>query len=430
MGISRISKRIYLDYAASTPVDPRVEEAMLPYFSAKFGNPSSLHSFGQEAIAAVDKAREIVAKAIGANFREVIFTSSATEANNLALRGVLGAYLKKGIASFVGSQKTRASLMRPKIIVSSIEHESILETCRDLEKDGVEILYCPVDKSGLINLRVLENALDERTILVSVIYASNEIGTVEPIAEIAEIITKFKKEKSTLFPLFHTDAAQAFQFLDCNVGALGVDLMTLSSHKIYGPKGTGALYWHKQISSPKFQIPGKNFSKLPEIKPLLTGGGQEFSLRSGTENVPSIVGFAKAAELVLMEREKEVKRLGELIDYFVEGLKKICREFELNTDLSLKKGERLGTLPNILNIYFADYSAEELLMRFDRAGIAVSAGAACSSRRAEASYVITALGYDELRARRSIRVSFGRFTSKSELDEALRRIKILFAKKH
>lgn len=422
------NKRIYLDYAASTPIAPEVEQAMRPYFLKKFGNAGSLHSFGQEALAAVDNARETIAKAINANFREVIFTGSATEANNLALRGALRGVKGQG-----------SRVKRPRIIVSAIEHESVLETARDLssrggsalggEQDGVEVVIIPVDRNGIINLKKLKSALNERTILVSVMYANNEIGTIQPISEIAKIISDFRKglgfrveglEKGkkltpnpyALYPLFHTDAVQAFQSLDCNVGDLGVDMMTLSAHKIYGPKGIGALYV-RQVTSDKQNGKTNSMSHVAfSISPIITGGNQEFGLRSGTENVPLIVGFAKAVELASANRNSEFQRIKKLKDYFWQGLKKIYPRAERNSDL-----ER--SLPNILNIYFPSHEAQYVLTKFDLAGIAVSAGSACSARSIEPSYVIKALGYSDERAKHSIRFSFGRPTTKKDIDSAI-----------
>jgi cysteine desulfurase len=242
-------EKIYLDYAAATPVDPRVLRAMQPYFSKKFGNAGSLHSFGQEAIRALDAARETIAHCIGADFQEIIFTGSATEANNLILRGVM------------------SRLPKPRIIISSIEHESVLGTARSLKNDGADVICLPVDKTGLVDLKKLRASLNKNTILVSIMYANNEIGTVQPIVEVTKIVASFKNLRSSPSvlhpPFFHTDASQAFQFLRCDIRSLGVDFMTLSSHKIYGPKGAGALYVKQ----------GAN------ISPMLTGGNQEFGVR-------------------------------------------------------------------------------------------------------------------------------------------------------
>jgi cysteine desulfurase len=373
-------ERIYFDYAAGTPVDPRVLAAMRPYFSQKFGNPGSVHSFGQEALAAVDRSRETIGQAIGAEFREVIFTGSATEANNLAIRGAIKKW------------RSGADAGIPRIIVSAIEHESVLETARELEKEGVEVVYLPVDKDGTVNLRVLEESLDNRTVLVSVMYANNEMGAIQPVAKIAEIVKKFRA--SSVFPLFHTDAVQAFQFLDCNVEKLGVDMMTLSAHKIYGPKGIGALYLRRPMPA------------------VTTGGGQEFGMRSGTENVPSIVGFAKACDAAAAVREKEAARIAALSDHFWRGIKNIFPKAERNGPVN--------GLPNILNVYFPGREAQDILTRLDLNGVAASSGSACRSRALEASYVIMALGYPKERAKASIRFSFGRPTAKSELDAALR----------
>jgi cysteine desulfurase len=451
--------KIYFDYAASTPVDPRVYEAMMPYFGEKFGNPSSLHSLGQEAIAAVDRARETVANAIGAEFRDVIFTGSATEANNLALRGSIRGFTRMSTqinAEGVGvSPRPVRDSLRPKLIVSAIEHESVLEAARDLEQEGIEVVYLPVDQEGAVDLEALRKALDERTVLVSVMYANNEIGTIEPISEIAKLIGDFRAQIANrkaesgsdlqfalgTLPLFHTDAAQAFQFLDCDVRKLGVDLMTLSGHKIYGPKGVGAFYIRRPLKAKSYNL-----------KAVITGGGQEFGLRSGTENVPSIVGFARAAELASERRSGERTRLGELKAYFLQKVKQIYPRVEVNgfattanrkspACLRVAEGKSgrqianrddrrfaLSAVPNIMNLYFPDYLAQDLLLRFDQAGVAVSAGAACSTRAPEPSYVVTALGYEKERARRSIRLSFGRPTTKEEIDEAVVRIRMIFAK--
>ncbi len=443
--------RIYLDYAASTPVRKEVLKEMLPYFSRKFGNPGSLHSFGQEAMAAIDESREKIARVISADFREVIFTGSATEANNLALRGVVGAARlisrgtgrlfspaeKSGLDSRLvrsfGDRADRAfetfrskqiappnpdNFLKPKVIVSAIEHESVLDTAYELEREGVEVVALPVDKRGIVDLKKLEKELDERTILVSIMYVNNEIGTVEPISEIAKIIRNFRNSlhpKPTPaqagyspYPLFHTDAAQAFMYLDCDVnppaGGLGVDLMTLSGQKIYGPKGIGALY-----------VRGNSLSPRPyPLDPIVTGGGQEFGLRSGTENTPLIIGFGKAVELASKSRNKNRKYVESLKKYFWSGLKKINKKVEENSD---------SNTPHILNVYFPDEYTGDLLVKLDMAGVAASAGSACSARAFTPSHVLHALGFSEERVRGSVRFSFGITTTKKEIDEAIRRIR-------
>jgi cysteine desulfurase len=387
------AKRIYLDYAATTPVDPAVLRAMQPYFSEKFGNAGSLHAFGQEAMAALDRARESIARSIGADFREVIFTGSATEANNLAIRGAL--------------KKSR--IKKPKIIVSAVEHESILETVRDLEfSRAAEVIYLPVDRNGTVDTGLLKKELDDRTVLVSVMFANNEVGAIQPILEISKVINEFGRAGTP--PLFHTDAAQAFQFLPCTVSELGVDLMTLSAHKIYGPKGAGALYVRAQ--NEKRMMDGD-----ARLRAILTGGGQELGLRSGTENIPAIVGFAKAVELADMAREKESTRIQKLRNLLSEGMLKIYPRAEVNGGMATKK------LPNILNVYFPGRSAEDLLTRIDLGGLAASSGSACRARAAQSSYVIEALGYSKERAGSSVRFSLGRPTSKEEILQTLRILK-------
>jgi cysteine desulfurase len=446
------SNRIYFDCAATTPVASEVLKAMGPYFGppigGKYGNPGSLHSFGQEAMAAVDKSRETIAKAIGAppagGFREIIFTGSATEANNLVLRG-----LTRTIRGLTPNGQ------RPRLIISAIEHESVLETARDLGKEDIEVIYLPVDREGFVDLKKLKESLNEQTILVSIMYANNEIGTIQPIAEISKIIQKFREERNLaskksvsepervwspakpeergrepsgrasgwasetpsfrearfreVYPLFHTDAVQAFQFLDCDVNKLGVDLMTLSAHKIYGPKGIGVLYVRNLQPT------------IHNLQPIVTGGGQEFGFRSGTENVPAIVGFAKAAELAISGKKQETRRVLELRDYFWHELKKICPKAELNA--CNMPYVAFHNLPNILNIYFSNRLAEDLLIKFDMAGIAVSSGSACSTRSSKPSHVLQALGFPPARTKNSIRFSFGRFTTKAEIIEVLKRIK-------
>ncbi len=392
-----MDRRIYLDYAATTPVDSGVFEAMRPYFSERFGNPGSLHAFGQDAIAAIDRSREAIAKSIGADFRQIIFTASATEANVLALQGSLVEFKKK-----IGFEK------RPRVIISAIEHESVFETVRAMEAWGTEVVVLPVDPEGFIDEKDIKTNLTPETGIVSIMVANNEIGSVQSIASIAQAIKEFRGAGE--YPLFHTDAAQAFQFFDCNVKTFGVDLMTISAHKIYGPKGAGALYVHD--------------AKL--LAPVVTGGGQEYGLRSGTENVPAIAGFAKAVELAVAAREKEIPRLASLRGKLWQGIKGIFPDAEINGPGGTRSkhdgacDERHGTvLPNILNVYLPGRDAQDILTRLDLAGLAASSGSACRSRAVEASHVIQALGHDAKRAKQSIRFSLGRPTTEEEIVQAV-----------
>ncbi len=398
------SKKIYFDYAATTPLDLRVLKAMLPYFREKYGNPSSIHFFGQEAISALDQARKTIAQAVNTDFRGVIFTGSATEANNLVLRGLVK---NKKLINLFQNQP-------PKIIISSIEHDSILETAKDLEKEGIEVVFLPVDQNGFVKKEILEKNIDERTILISIIFANNEIGVVQPIEELSKIIKKFKKP----YPFFHTDAVQAFQFFKIDFQKLDIDFATISSHKIYGPKGIGALL----ISPHLFQV--KEW-----LKPIITGGGQEFGFRSGTENVPSIVGFAKAVSIIEKTREKEFQRIFKLRRYFWTQLKKINPSLETNpkilSEIILKNDQKAPFLPNILNIYFPQSGAEDLLVTLDLLGISISAGSACSARFSKPSHVLQALRFPLSRIKKSFRFSFGRFTSLKEIKKALTLIKKL-----
>jgi cysteine desulfurase len=406
-------ERVYLDYAAATPVDPRVLRTMMPYFSEEFGNPGSLHSFGQKTIAAVDMARETIARAVGADFRDIIFTASATESNVMVFRGIL----KRVMSCERGAMKKSEEMMphvsclvpRPRVIVSAIEHESVLETAHDLEEAGVDVVYLPVSKAGIVDLKALRESLSENTMLISIMYANNETGTIQPIGEIAKIIQTFHlgNPKSSVKPLFHTDASQALQFFDCDVRTLGVDLMTLSSHKIYGPKGAGALYVSEKLKSQNL------------MHALITGGGQEFGLRSGTENVAAIVGFAKAIELLGL-REEENKRIVSLRDGFWEDIRNIYPKAEINGSLEKR-------LPSILNVFFPGQAAQDIVTRLDLAGIAVSSGSACRSRAMQGSYVVEAMGYGKDRARSSIRFSFGRPSKRADIKRVIGSLRKAFS---
>jgi cysteine desulfurase len=395
---------------------------MLPYMSEIFGNPGSLHSYGQKASAAVFEARQTIAKELGCHYSEIIFTGSATEANGLALRGTLKQFLISNFQFLKGA--------KPRIVISSIEHESILETARDLEKEGVEVVYIPVSKEGVVNLKKLKEALNERTVLVSVMYGNNEVGTIQPIAEISKIIRNWKLEignssvsspTPNSFPLLHSDAVQAFQYLDCNVNELGVDLMTLSGHKIYGPKGVGCLYVRGVGIDGIVQAQRSNKRSGPTlsiIHPITTGGGQEFGLRSGTENVPAIVGFAKAVSIATAGRKKALLQTAKLRDSLLVGLRKLWPKLEIN-------GGSKNRLPNNLNIYIPGEIAEKLIVSLDLQGVAVSSGSACSARSTKPSHVLLALGHNENRAKNSVRVTLGRMTTKKEIDTALKILKLL-----
>jgi cysteine desulfurase len=396
-------RSIYLDYAATTPVDQRVVQAMQPYFSEEFGNPGSLHQFGQRASAAVFQARQTVAQVVGAHYSEIVFTGSATEANNLVLGGVMRRYVREQL-------KMKAKHPMPRIIISAIEHESVLKTAQDLARDGADVVIIPVSKEGVVDVKKLKAALNEQTALVSVMLANNETGVIQPIATIAKIVREFRGEGR--WPLVHTDAVQAFQYVDCNVSVLGVDMLTLSAHKIYGPKGVGALYIkNAQLSSKR---PLKDVDTYP-IDPLIVGGGQEMGLRSGTENVAYIVGFAKAVALAVLAREKEAKRIAELRNALLAGLRTFYPKLQVN-------GSMKERLPNNINIYMPGVSAEEFLVRLDLAGVALSSGSACAARSLEASHVLLAMGYTAERAKNSLRFTLGRQTTRQEIASVLKLI--------
>ncbi len=366
-------KHIYLDYAATTPVDKRVAKEMQPYFSEKFGNSMSLHFFGQEAKLALENSRQILADAINSDLNEIIFTGSATESNNLALKGIALANKSKG----------------NHIIISSIEHPCIVELAKWLKKQGFEITKIPVDKYGLVNPEDVKKLITSKTILVSVIHASNEIGTIEPISEIGKIC----KDAGVLF---HTDASQSFGKILIDVKKMNIDLLTASSHKIYGPKGAGLLYVKKGII----------------LEPVLHGGGQENGLRGSTVNVSVIVGFAKATEICLKEMVKENKRLAKLRDKLIKSVLKI-KNSHLN-------GHPKNRLANNANFWFEFVEGESLVMQLDLEGIACSTGSACSSFKLEPSHVLLALGLKPQEAHGSLRVFLGRFTTEKEINQLIK----------
>jgi len=396
--ISKASPRygvgVYMDYAATTPVDPRVLKAMLPYFTKKFGNSVSLHSFGQEAKKALEKTRMIMAKAINAqNIEEIIFTSSATESNNLALKGIAFANKNKG----------------KHIIISSIEHDCVLNSALWLEKQGFQVTKIKVDKQGLIAPKEVEKAIRKDTILVSIIHASNEIGTIQPIEKIGEIC-----QRKGVY--FHTDAAQSFGKIPIDVQKMKIDLLTASSHKIYGPKGAALLY----------------IKKGTKIEPLLHGGGHEFGLRSSTVNIPAIIGFGKAIEICQKEIhpvkssrggissktklfngvKKESQRLTKLRDKLIKEILKKIPNSHLN-------GHPKKRLPNNANFWFSYVEGEAIIMNLDSYGIGVSTGSACSSEKLEPSHVLLACGLRPEQAHGSLRISLGRWTKEKDIDYVL-----------
>ena len=372
--IRRNDQPIYLDYQATTPMDPRVLEAMMPYFTHKFGNSGSRsHAYGWEAEEGTEKARGQVAKLIGADEKEVIFTSGATESNNLAIRGV---------AEFYKDRKNH-------IITTVTEHKCVLDTCRHLEQQGFEVTYLPVRQDGLLDLDVLRAAITDKTVLVSVMAVNNEIGVIQPLAEIGRIC----REKKVFF---HTDAAQAAGKIPLDVEALNVDLMSISGHKIYGPKGIGALYVRRK----------------PRVRlvPMIVGGGQERGFRSGTLPTPLCVGLGEAAEICMKEMDAEAKRLKKLQDRMLNGLRAKLTDIVVNGDLEQR-------IPGNLNISFAYVEGESLMMGIKN--LAVSSGSACTSASLEPSYVLRALGVEEEMAHTSLRIGLGRFTTEHEVDTAV-----------
>lgn len=415
-----IKKKVYLDYAASTPVNPKVAAAMLPYFSEKYGNPGAIHAYGQEAQAAIDSSRQKIAEFFGCDFNEIIFTGSATESNNLAIRGIIKAWTDntpslsearpasapRGLGLRSGLRPTMpASASKPvrgchpssHVITSAIEHKSVLETCHDLEKEGVEVSYIKVSKDGFVNPEDVKAAIKENTVLVSIMYVNNEIGTIQPIQEIAKAIRSYKlKAISHKLPMFHTDAAQALNYLDCKIENLGVDMLTFSGQKIYGPKGIGGLYIKKDVS----------------ISPIITGGNQERGLRSGTENVPYIVGLSKAIDITETIREVEASRIKELRDYFIDKILEKIPNAELN-------GSRENRIANNANFLFRGISANNLLIALDQEGVAASAGSTCTIKTVTPSEVLMAMGRIKEEARQSIRFTLGRGTTRSDIDYAV-----------
>lgn len=363
-------RRIYLDHNATTPLRPEVLEVMLSYYKNVFGNASTIYSFGQEARKAVDDAREALACLIGAEPKEIVFTSGGTEADNFALKGVASALKGKG----------------GHIVISSIEHHAVLFTCKYLEKMGKKITYLPVDKYGWLDPERVKEAITNQTILISIIHANNEIGTIEPIAEIGKIAR-------TCGVYFHTDAVQTVGKIPINVNELGIDLLSLSAHKFYGPKGVGALYIRKGT----------------KIHPLFHGGEQERKRRAGTENVPCIVGLGEAAKIASKEMKQEYSHVKELRD-------KLENKIKDNIDYIRLNGHRTERLPSTSNISFEFIEGESLILNLDLKGIAASTGSACASGSLEPSHVLLAIGVPPAIAQGSIRFSLGRDNQKEDID--------------
>jgi cysteine desulfurase len=370
-------KRIYLDHSATTPVDPQVAELMMVYFTEYYGNPSSVHFFGRQVHKAIDEAREQVASLIGANASEITFTSGGTEADNLAIQGAAKATAKKGTH----------------LITSAIEHHAVLDTYKYLAKKGYEITIVPVDEEGVVSVQDVEKAIRPDTILISIMHANNEVGSIQPVAEIGRIA----REKGILF---HVDAVQSLGKLPIDVNQMNVDLLTISSHKIYGPKGVGALYIRKGV----------------RISPLVFGGSQERKVRSGTENAPGIIGFGKACQLAGQRMAEENKELVRLRDKLLDGILASNDHVKVNGPRGAKR------LPNNVNISVRFIEGESLLLSLDLVGIAGSSGSACTSGSLDPSHVLLAMGLSHEVAHGSLRLSLGRQNTDEEIDYVLQEL--------
>ncbi|MEI7621738.1 MAG: cysteine desulfurase family protein [Candidatus Moraniibacteriota bacterium] len=388
-------KKIYLDYAATTPVDKKVLEAMLPYFCENFGNAMSVHSFGQQAQEAVDEARAKAALFFRANSSEIIFTSGATESNNLVVKGSLRSF----------NSIARKPEEKPHLITTAFEHHCVLDACKFAQKDGLaEVTFVAPNKEGLISVKDIEKAIKPNTILILVMYVNNEIGTVQPIAEIGKLLKKINAQRAQeKLPRisFHTDATQAINYFNCEVDELGVDLLSMSAHKIYGPKGVGLLYVRKGTP----------------IKRIQDGGDQEYKMRAGTHNVPGIVGLGEAINAIKTPATlKKIKEMIALRDYLVKRVLKEIPKAYLN-------GSKEKRSPNNANFRFDDVEGEGLILSLDLDGIAGSTGSACSSGALDPSHVLLSLGLKHEQAHGSLRLTLGKHTTKKELDFAIEKIK-------
>lgn len=362
-----------MDQASTTKVNPEVIKTMLPLFSRYFGNPSSVHKYGREAFEYLEKARENVANLLNAKSNEIIFTSGGSESDNLAIKGV------------TYRNKDRRKLKGPHIITSVIEHPAVLETIKHLENQGFRVKYLPVDKFGLVSTENLQESISKNTFLISIMFANNEIGTIEPIEEIGKIA----KENNILF---HTDAVQAIGKIPVNIDKLKIDLLALSSHKIYGPKGVGVAYIREGV----------------KLEPFIHGGGHEGGLRSSTHNMPGIVGLGKACELIKIRMNDDIKHLKKLRDKLIKNI--------LTINESYLNGHPTKRLVNNANFRFTGVEGESILLSLDEKGVATSTGSACSSMKLKASHVLTSIGLDPIEASSSIRLSLGRENTEAEVD--------------
>lgn len=379
----KTKKLIYLDHAATTPVDPIVKKAMEPFYCDQFANPSGICASSRKVNGALNDARRTVAQILGTLPDTIIFTGGGSESDNLAIFGVARKHSKQG----------------KHIITTKFEHHAVLHPMQQLEKDSFMVTYLDVDEFGFVTPEQVIKAIRPDTILISIMYANNEIGTVEPIADIGRALLKYRKERATSFPYFHTDACQAAGALDLNVEKLHVDLMTLNGSKIYGPKGVGILFKRRDI----------------DIQPLIFGGSQELGMRAGTENVPGIIGIARALELATEIKDKEIKRLRNLTSYFWKRIREEIPKVRLN-------GAEIGEkrLPNNLNVSILDVEGEALLLYLDEYGIACSTGSACTSHSLEPSHVLLACGLPYEYAHGSLRFTLGKATTKKEIDYVMK----------
>ncbi|MFA6918600.1 MAG: IscS subfamily cysteine desulfurase [Patescibacteria group bacterium] len=390
-------KKVYLDNAATTPMDPEVLKAMMPFLKDNFGNASSLHYAGIEANRAVNDVQEKIGRFLGCLPEEVYFTSGATESDNMAVLGLTEAILRA------------KSGFKAHIVVSAMEHDAILEPAQQLQKEGVEVTYLKPNEKGLIEIEKLRAVIKDNTVLVSIMYVNNEIGTIQPIVEIGKLIKELNEKRASSAKAsaglgkiyFHTDATQATAYCDMNVGKLGVDMLSLSAHKIYGPKGVGVFF----------------LKQGTPFRPLIWGGHQQNGIRSGTYNVAGIVGLGKAIELIAEKNKikQENKKIKELRDYLIKGIKKNIKRISINGDLTKR-------VPSNVSIIFEGVEGESVLLMLSQKGIAVSTGSACSSGSLEPSHVLKSIGVKPELAHGSIRFSLGRFSTKSDIDFLLREL--------